>query len=73
MAKIENDGEKKATSEKRYEVVVSFAPFDKGEFFTTDDGDWARQHVDAGYLRELDGDEPGREVPDGERGEVRPR
>lgn len=73
MAKIENDGEKAATSRKRYEVVVSFDGLDKGEFFTADGDDWASQHVTTGYLRELGDAEPGREVPDGERGEVRPR
>jgi len=74
--KIKNDGKKapaSAAPEKRYEVVVSFAPFDKGEFFTADaDHDWTAM-VDAGYLRELTGDEPGREVPDDERGRVSTR
>jgi len=73
MAKIENDEKKTTTSEKRYEVVVSFDALDKGLFFTSPDDEWAQRHVANGYLRVLDDDEPGREVPDSERGEVRPR
>jgi hypothetical protein len=75
MAKIENDGEKKTTSEvgeRRYEVVVSFHNLDKGEVFTSETDDWTKHAVEQGYLRVIEGDEPGREVPS-ERGEVRPR
>lgn len=73
MAKIENDSEKTRTSEKRYEVLISFDGLDKGDFFTAADDHWAQTHVGNGYLRVLDDEEPGREVPDGERGSVRPR
>jgi len=73
VAKIENEAQKAPARENRYEVLVSFDGLDKGDFFSAADDDWAQKHVATGYLRVLQDEEPGREIPDGEQGHISPR
>lgn len=54
-AKIENDEKKAPASDKTYEVLVSFDGLDKGDRFTADDDQWAKTHVETGYLRDVTG------------------
>jgi hypothetical protein len=60
-------GKSRETAKHTYEVLVSFSGLNLGDRFTQDAGDldWAKQHVESGYLREVT-----EEDPDAGRGEV---
>jgi hypothetical protein len=46
---------RKSTKPRTFEVLVSFSNLDKGDRFTQEvhDLDWANQHVETGYLRDV--------------------
>lgn len=46
---------RKAAKSRTYEVVVSFSNLDKGDRFTQESNDleWANQHAETGYLRDV--------------------
>lgn len=69
MAKIENESYKapeKAPEKPIYVVEVSFDGLDKGDYFSQEhtDREWADRHVATGYLRQVNGEEPGVERRD---------
>jgi hypothetical protein len=62
MTKIENEAQKQPEQPRRYEVLISFDGLNKGDVFEDhDDHRWAERHVTNGYLRRVDGEEPGHE------------
>ena len=65
------EAKKAASKVRRYEVLISFSALNKGDRFTDhafDGADqWAQQHVQTGYLREITEEE----APDAGQGEDR--
>jgi hypothetical protein len=48
-------GTPRKTQDRKYEVLVSFSGLSVGATFVqeADDLDWAKQHVETGYLRDV--------------------